>query len=272
MARAHFLERLGGVEQPDGFFRCAVHRVRELQLPDAEVVVCPRFDEQLLDRRRRRVAAGFRDRHGRRLVVEHVDRELRRGADPFAVRAVELDAIEALTCDREAARQRSVRLQRERGRSVVVHHDPSTRRRHRRQNADAHFSAAQRRDVAAALDLLRRKAGVGRVVVFELELPHRGQIDERHREHRRADAGGLDVVVDRLVQMEQHAFEGGRVRGRSQRDAFEDGVGARSHHQRGVGRFEADEPRRHGLIRSARHGCAAGPDVDLIRARRFGAA
>ena len=185
------------------------------------------------------------------------------------MRPLELDAIEALTLDPEASRQRAIRLQRERRRSIIVEHDPAPRRRHRRQNAHSHVGAPQRGDVATALHLLRRETGVGRIVVFELELPDRGQIDQRHREDRRADAAGFDVIVDRRVQMEQHAFEGSRIPGGRERHALEYGVSAGPHHESGVGRFEPDEPRRHGLIRSTRHRRAAGTDVNLVRTRRF---
>ena len=41
------------------------------------------------------------------------------------------------------------------------------------------FGAAQRGDVAAGLDLLRRQAGVGGEAVLELELLHGRQIDAR---------------------------------------------------------------------------------------------
>ena len=69
--------------------------------------------------------------------------------------------------------------------------------------------------------------------------------------------------------MEQHAFEGSRIPGGRQRHALEYGVRAGPHHQSGVGRFEPDEPRRHGLIRSTRHRRAAGTDVNLVRTRGF---
>src|SRR5207245_5612072 len=103
VAGAHLRPWLRSLEQPDGLVGAAVHRVDELQLPDAEIIVRLRFDEDLLDGRRRRVAAWPGDRHARRLIVEHVDGVLRRGAHVLAVRALELDAVEALAIDREAA-------------------------------------------------------------------------------------------------------------------------------------------------------------------------
>jgi len=54
----------------------------------------------------------------RRLIVDHVDRVLRRRLDLLAVRTGQLDAVETLALDREAAGQRSVGLPRQRQRAT----------------------------------------------------------------------------------------------------------------------------------------------------------
>src|SRR5207249_11758871 len=101
-----------------------------------------------------------------------VDRVLRRCRDVLAVRTLELDAIEPLPIDLEAARERPVRLPRERRRRrVLIEHDAPGRRRHRRRDTQAYFCTAQLRHVARALHFLRRETGISGEVILELELP-----------------------------------------------------------------------------------------------------
>ncbi len=70
----------------------------------------------------------------------------------------------------------------------------------------AHLGAAQHGDVAAVLDLLRLEAGVRREVVLDLEALHVRHVDDLQREDCRAHAIGLDEVLQRLRDVEDHAF------------------------------------------------------------------
>ena len=72
--------------------------------------------------------------------------------------------------------------------------------------------------------------------------------------------------------MKQHPFERDRVGGGHERYALERRARRCAHHERGVFRLEADEPRAHRLIRSPGHVGVARANVDLVRARRLGAA
>ena len=171
MAAADFGERFAA-EQIHGLLRAAVDRVVQLQVADAVVVVGARFEEQLLDRRRLRVAARLAEAHHRRLIVDDVDRVLRGRIDFFAVRPGELDLVEALRLDREVSGQRSVRLRGERGRGPIVQHDASAGRLHRRRDAKEHVGAADRGNVACVLDLARRQPRIRGEAVLEIELRH----------------------------------------------------------------------------------------------------
>ena len=142
MAGGNLGERLGAAEETHGLLRPAVHRIVQLQLLDAEVVIGARFDEQVFHRARGGVAPRLDERHRRRLIVEDVDRVLRRGVHLFAVRTGELDLVEALTLDLEAARQRPVRLRRQHRGSRVVQQNAAAGRGHRRHDAQEHFRAA----------------------------------------------------------------------------------------------------------------------------------
>ena len=64
----------------------------------------------------------------------------------------------------------------------VVERQSGRRGLHRREHVHAHLGAAQHRDVAAVLDLLRLEAGVGREAVLELEALHVRHLDDLHRE------------------------------------------------------------------------------------------
>ena len=96
VAGGHLGQPVAAAEQLDGLLGAAVHRVDELEVANAEVVLGLRLDVHLFDRRRRRVAAGFRERHGRRLIRQHVDRVLRRRGRALLARSLELDAVETV--------------------------------------------------------------------------------------------------------------------------------------------------------------------------------
>ena len=80
MPRCDFGQPVAAVKQLDRLLGGAVHRVDELQIANTEVVFRLRFDVYLLDRGHGCVAAGFRERHRRRLICQHVDRVLRQAA------------------------------------------------------------------------------------------------------------------------------------------------------------------------------------------------
>ena len=110
-------------EQRDRLLRAAVHAVDEVQRLDAVVVLGFRLEEHFLDRGRGGVAAGFRERHGRRLIGEDIDGIFRRPADTGSAGRVELDAVEAIVVRQEGPPQRPVALHRHRHLGLVVHHN-----------------------------------------------------------------------------------------------------------------------------------------------------
>ena len=271
MAGADFGERLRAGEQGDRLRRAAVDGIEQLQRLDAVVVVGARLEEQILDGAGLRVAARLGEMNRRRLIVDDVDRVLRGRLDLLAVRSGELDAIEALMIDLEAARQRSVRLPHERTRAAVAQQDAAVGRGHGRHDVQDDFGAADRGHVAA-LGLARGKAGVGGVAVLEIELRDGRQIDDRQGEGPRADAVGLDKILGRLLEVEQHAFERARLRARDERHAVERRARRRPHHHADVGCGEPNQPRLHGLVRAARNLGVAGLNLDAVRTGGFGAA
>ena len=272
VARAHFGERLRSAEQRHRLGRRAVGRVEQLQLLDAVVVVRARLEEELLDRAGLRVAPRLAEADRRHLVVDDVDRVLRRRVDLFGVRTGQLDVVEALLLDRESAGQRAVGLRRQRQRAAVLQQNPSAGRLHRRRDVHEHVGAADRRDVAAAFDRARLQARVRREVVFEIELLDCRQVDDLERELRRQDAVRLDVVLRRFLEVEQHPLERSALGTGDERDALVLRAGRGAHHHARVFRTEADELRVNRLIRALRHFGVSGCDFNLVRARRFRAA
>ena len=77
VAGGDLFQAFGAAVERHGLLGTAVHRVDQLETAHAEVVVGARFHHELLDRRGRRVAAGFGNRHRGRHVREHVDHVLR---------------------------------------------------------------------------------------------------------------------------------------------------------------------------------------------------
>ena len=106
--------------------------------------------------------------------------------------------------------ERAVGVHRQRQRLLLVAHDAPRPGRHRRVHAQADRGAAQHGDVAALVDRPRREPGVGRVDELHLH-----PLDERERggldlEHRRAHAGGLHEVLERLLRRGRACSRTGR--------------------------------------------------------------
>ena len=73
----HLLGAPGPVEQIERIFRIAVHRIDQLQRPQAVIVLCTDLDEHLFDRRNLDIPPGFLEPNRRRLVVERIDEIVR---------------------------------------------------------------------------------------------------------------------------------------------------------------------------------------------------
>ena len=161
VAGRHFGRRLAAAEEADRLLRAAVDRVDQLQVRDREVVVCARFDEELLHRRGVGVAARLRQRDRRRpdrpgcrwciaatlRPFRRPGRRARRGRSRWRD-AVKLPRERAVGIGASAATSRA-----------VVHHDaparawPSSAGSCRRTSVPL-----QRGDVAAVFDRPRREA------------------------------------------------------------------------------------------------------------------
>jgi len=272
VAGLHFLQALAGAKELHGLLGAAVHRVEQLHVGDAEVVVGLGFDEDFLDGARRVVATRFDEGHHRRLILQDVDRVLRRRVHLLAVRSCELDFVEALVFDDELARERPIGLRRQPVVARFVHHDLPARRRHRRRDAHPHFGAAQRGDVAADVDFLYGQTRVGGEVILQFQLADGRQVEDRNGVGRRGDAVRLDVVRGALVEVEQYALESPRFGTRDERNALVLRALRGTRHERGILRREADQARGDRLIRSARDLRVSGRDLNRIRTRFRGGA
>ena len=256
------------------FCGAAVHRVHQLQLLDPEVVVRLHLGEDFLDRARARVASRLAERHRRRLIVEHVDRVLRRGVDLLALRArrarcgrsraadsVKLPASVPSACTVSGAAPPSLNRICPPDVFIVGVMCSST------------LGAAQRRDVAAVFVLARRQVRVGGEVVLQLELRDGRQIDDRQRV--------VQATARRSTRRNTpSACRGGTSCLRTWRHRrWRRAAGVRT---RGAGRCASSTSTSfdakpisfalHRLVAAARHAGVPGRDFDLVRARRFGAA
>ena len=271
MAGGHFLERARTAKEVDRLLGPAVDGVEELHLLHAEVIVCLDLGEHLFDSRRLCIPTGLGDGHRRRLICQDIDRVLRRRGDVLALRAVQLDPVEALLGHREVAGERPIRRDGERRGLRFVESDPAARRFHGGRHLEADVRAVNGRDIAAWVHGARLQARVGREVVLEDEVLDRREIQHRHGEHRRAHAVGLHEVLGLLVHVEEEAFEAGAFLARDERHALERRARVGADHQR---RFDRGEPAERGLDRlvcSPWNLRVARRDVDLVGAGRLGA-
>jgi hypothetical protein len=261
---------LAAAEERDHLLRTTVDAVHQLERFHAVVVLGLGLEEHFLDRRRRCVAARLADRHGRRLIGEHVDRILRRRGIAWTVRSVELDPVEAVVIGGEVRGQRAIRLDGQRHLRFVVDENLPAVRGHRRHRPQVNLRAAQDRDVAAVLDLARLESRVGREVVLQLQPLHVRHVGDLERIHRRSHADGLDEVVDRRGQVEERAVVA-VVGAADQRQALECRGRRLADHERCLIRLEPHEMGGDVLVGAARDGGVPRFDLDAIRCGRFDA-
>ncbi len=179
MPSRNFLEAaLLRVKEADRLLRPSVDRVGQAERPHAEVVVGARLEIDLLDGVGVRVTARLGEHHRRRLVGQHVNRELRRRVDPLPARPLKLDLIEPVLVDHEARRQNPVLANPKIGGRGLVEHQSPGRGRHGREDADVDLCAAQDRDIAAVLDQARLQACIGREDKLQLKPVDIGQVDD----------------------------------------------------------------------------------------------
>ena len=183
---------------------------------------------------------------------------LRRRVDLLAVRSGQLDLVEALTLDPEAAGQRSVALRRQRRRCAVVQQNPSARRRHRRRDAQRELRCPRMRgDIAAVIDLTRRRDPCRREAILEIELRRAvgrsttASVNESLRDARRSTRRSSSVALSRWKSTPSNVLDrcppperAARARTRARR---------RAHQHRRVVRAEAEQLRADRLVGAARH-------------------
>ena len=269
VACRHLGQCLRTAEQMNGLLGAAIHRVEHLHLLDAVVVVGLHLGEHFFNRAGVRVATWLVEAHRWSLIVEHVDRVLRRRVDLFTRRSDQLDLVEAFVLHGEVGGEGAVGLFRERERFVLVEDHAATGRRHSRRDLQADIGTLDGRNVAAWFDRSWLQPCIGREAVLHCQLVDRRQIDNVHLEGGRANAVRLDVVVGGLLDVEKHTFKmSGFSRGH-QRDALEASSGVRAEHQRRFGIGEAQKCRLHVLIHAARKLGVARRDFNLVGAGRL---
>ena len=107
--------------------------------------------------------------------------------------------------------------------------------------------------------------GIG---VFEIDLLRVRQLDDVELVHGRAHAGGFDHVIDRLGEIEQHAFVGA-VLGLDHRHALERARRSLANQDGRVGGVETRQRGVDHLIGALGHRGVARLHLDAIRRRRF---
>ena len=157
---------------------------------------------------------------------------------------------------------------------AVVQQNRAARRRHRRRDRAARPRC---RVIAATSPPGRPCAARGRCRrgsgTRAPSLSTVGRSTTVSVKRRRLDAVRLDVVLGRLLEVEQHALERCRARRAATSGTRSNApLGVAAHHQRRVARREADQLGLDRLIGAARHLGVARRDLDPVRAGRFGAA
>ena len=192
--RAHLLHRGGAVEQRDLRLVAAVHGIADVQATDAVVVLRLDLGEHLVDHRHLHVPAGSDEAHDGRLILEGRDHVLRRGAVPPALVVHQLDPVVGALVHRVRGDE-PVAFDVQVPGFVAFDQQPPRLDLEDRQDAEAHLGTPENRDVAAVLDGLVRQPAVAGEAVQEVDLVDVGQVLDPDPVDRRADAGGVDVVV-----------------------------------------------------------------------------
>ena len=247
------------VEQLDRLLRAAVHRVGQAERAHAEIIVGAGLQEHLFDGVGGRVAPRLDEHDRRRLIGEHVDGVPRGRLHPLAARTFELDLVEAVLLDREGGRQDPIVATAQGGVGGLVEHQPAGRGAHGRKHPHAHLGSPQDGDVPAVLNQTRLKPGIGGEVELELQVIDVRQVDDVDGERLRTHAGGIDVIVRFLPDVEEDRLERAELRRfsvegalRNHRDGLPGRVGAAPHEQVDVVGLEPEELGRRREIRPAR--------------------
>ena len=209
------------------------HRVDELEVGDAVIVVGARLDDDFLELRDLAIARGPHDADVGRPVVEHAHEVLGivRALEPVDV--LEADAIRPVLGDREPRRERGgVAAAGERERGPVLERHRAAANRLVGVHRDPHRGAGRPEDVAAVLVVARRQLGEARERVVEIDPRDPRRVDRRDLVLGRGERAGDDAIAEvgldlRPVDDVAVAVAPHRLRHR---------VGGRDHERRDVGR------------------------------------
>ena len=135
--RSHELAPPGAtvIQGVDGF-PAAVHRVDQLEPPDAVVVLGPHLGGDFLEASHLDVATRLGHPENRWLVGERIDQVVGRGLHPVALSTVEEDAVAAGLTDRDGSAQPSAGVELEGNGIPLVQQNRATGHGDRRQYVD----------------------------------------------------------------------------------------------------------------------------------------
>ena len=124
------------LEQADALLVLSVDREDQIEVLHAEIVLGPRLNEDFLDRRGLCVATWRREGHAGRLIVQYIDRVLRRGRHRIpGGRRLELDVVETVVARHEGGDHRAVSLDHERQQGILIERHAPAGARHGSERA-----------------------------------------------------------------------------------------------------------------------------------------
>ena len=185
-----------------------IHAVAKLERLHAVVIRCRNGDGNLLDVRDLRVTSRLRDAHGRRTVRQRLHGILHGAGNLGSIGRHEVNAIESRGLHRERCGEPSVASHRERNRGAVVEgkHSAADGFRDRCMHGDG--GAHHRGHVAPLLDVLGRHPRVRGEAQVHRERAQRGQVGDRERIRRRANAVRVHEILGRVRDVEHSGREG----------------------------------------------------------------
>ena len=251
----------GAVVQRHRAFCGAVHRIHQIELRHAIVVLGARLRVDLVDREHFLIAARLHELHRRRTIGQHVDRIVERAGDHFSVRSLAARPYRSRPCRRAASPSSG----RRRSATSLSVSPPSTTTR----PPDVGTVGAtrmrtivplQRGDVARAVDVLRLSCVYAGIAILQIHPLHVRQVRHVDRVRRRAHAVRLDGVLRLARRCRTGGTRSARVLSAQHRDARPAASSRRCARAARRFRLEAAQPRLDQLVAALGDGRVARLD------------
>ena len=188
-------------------YLAAIDRVVQTEVGEAHIVLAFESDHDFFNGSRLHVMARPREFHRGSKILDGLHQIFFARPRFAATRVLQADVVEGILRERPLCLQLAVAGLGEFNRAFVIEREPPARGGGIGMHRERDFGAFELDNVAARLLYLVGAAGIGRVVIANLQ-----PVDPRHRDYRdgvlgRADAVRFHVVVNLLLHVHQQKME-----------------------------------------------------------------